>query len=45
MFIHKLLNAIKKKNTIKLYNNGLNFRDFTYVDDVVKILKNLFRKN
>ena len=44
MFIHKLLNAIKKKNTIKLYNNGLNFRDFTYVDDVVKILKKSIQK-
>ena len=23
---------------IKIYNNGLNFRDFTFIDDVVKIL-------
>ena len=23
---------------MKLYNNGLNFRDFTYIKDVVKIL-------
>ena len=44
MFVHKLLNAIKKKNKIKLYNNGLNFRDFTYVDDVVKILKKSIQK-
>ena len=42
MFIHKFLNLIKKNKKIKLYNGGLNFRDFTYVDDVVKILlKNL----
>ncbi len=42
MFIHKFLNSIKKNKKITLYNNGLNFRDFTYVDDVVKILiKNL----
>ena len=38
MFIHKFLNSIKKNKKIKLYNNGLNFRDFTYVYDVVKIL-------
>jgi len=38
MFIHKFLNSIKKNKKIKLYNNGLNFRDFTYVQDVVKIL-------
>ncbi len=38
MFIHKLLNAIKKNKTIKLHNNGLNLRDFTYIDDVIKIL-------
>ncbi len=38
MFIHKLLNSIKSGKKIKLYNNGLNFRDFTYVEDVVKIL-------
>ena len=38
MFIHKFLNSIKNNKKITLYNNGLNFRDFTYVDDVVKIL-------
>ncbi len=38
MFIHKFLNSIKKNKKIKLYNNGLNYRDFTYVYDVVKIL-------
>tara|TARA_Y100001958_G_C21241649_1_gene569566 strand:+ start:2313 stop:3260 length:948 start_codon:yes stop_codon:yes gene_type:complete len=38
MFIHKLLNAIKKSKIIKLHNNGLNLRDFTYIDDVIKIL-------
>lgn len=38
MFIHKYLNAIKKNKKVYLYNNGLNFRDFTYVDDLVKIL-------
>ncbi len=38
MFIHKFLNSINKNKKISLYNNGLNFRDFTYVEDVIKIL-------
>ena len=38
MFIHKFLNHLRLKKLIKIYNNGLNFRDFTFVDDVVKIL-------
>ena len=44
MFIHKFLNSIKNKKIIKLYNNGLNYRDFTYIDDVVKILHKSLRK-
>ena len=40
MFIHKLLNNIKIKKTIKLHNYGKNLRDYTYIDDVIKILKN-----
>ena len=38
MFIHKFLNALKKNKQIKLHNSGLNFRDFTYIKDVVEIL-------
>ncbi len=38
MFIHKFLNSIKYNKKIKLYNHGLNFRDFTFIDDVIKIL-------
>ena len=38
MFIHKFLNSIKNKKKILLHNNGLNYRDFTYVDDLIKIL-------
>jgi len=38
MFIHKFLNSIKKNKKILLHNNGMNYRDFTYVDDLVKIL-------
>ena len=44
MFIHKLLNAIKLKKTIKVHNRGLNFRDFTYIEDVIKILKICLKK-
>ena len=33
MFIHKLLNSIEKKKIIQLYNAGLNYRDFTFVED------------
>ncbi len=44
MFIHKFLNSIKKNKKIKLYNNGANYRDFTYVDDVVKILSKSLKK-
>ena len=44
MFIHKFLNAILHKRFIKLYNAGKNFRDFTYVNDVVKILNSSIKK-
>ena len=40
MFIHKLLNALKKNKQINIHNKGENLRDFTYIDDVVKILIN-----
>ncbi len=39
MFIHKFLNSTKLKKIIKIHNKGLNYRDFTYIDDVIKILK------
>ena len=45
MFIHKFLNALKNKKAIKLHNNGLNFRDFTFVNDVVKVLGKSIDKN
>ena len=45
MFIHKFLNSLKNRKSIKLHNKGLNYRDFTYVGDVVKILhKSLYKK-
>lgn len=39
MFIHKFLNNIILNKKTKIYNYGNNFRDFTYVQDIVKILK------
>lgn len=45
MFIHKYLNSLKKNKKIFLYNAGKNFRDFTYVEDVVLILKKCLRYN
>ena len=45
MFIHKFLKSVKEKKKIYLYNNGLNYRDFTYVNDVSKILKTCLIKN
>ena len=45
MFIHKFLKHIKLNKLINIHNNGLNFRDFTFVDDVVKILEKSLKKN
>ena len=36
MSYFKIIDSIFKK--IKLYNNGKNFRDFTFIDDVVERL-------
>ena len=44
MFIHKFLNRIKHNKTVYLHNNGLNYRDFTHVSDVVKILNICLKK-
>ncbi len=38
MSILKFIDSIFKKKKIKLYNNGKNFRDFTFIDDVVERL-------
>ncbi len=44
MFIHKFLNYVKLNKTIKLFNNGLNYRDFTFIDDVIGTLYTALRK-
>ena len=41
MYIPKILDKIKKGEIIEVYNNGKNLRDFTYVEDVSDIIKNL----
>ena len=35
MSIHIFFKAFLKKQTIYLFNKGNNYRDFTYVDDIV----------
>ena len=35
MAVYKFCEAISKKKKIELYNNGNNFRDYTYISDVV----------
>ena len=44
MFIHKFLNSIRQNKKINLYNKGYNYRDFTYIDDVVNILSKTLNK-
>lgn len=45
MLMHYLLESFQQKKELKLYNNGLMQRDFTYVQDVVdSILKIIFSK-
>ena len=41
MFLFKLLNAYKNNKILKLNNSGNHYRDFTYIKDVVKILKKI----
>lgn len=44
MLILKLLTHLKKKKVISIYNFGKYLRDFTYIDDVVKIIFKLSLK-
>ena len=44
MFIPKIINKIKHGESIELYNNGNHYRDFTYVEDVAKIISLLIKK-
>jgi len=44
MFIPKIINKIKNNKTLELYNSGNHFRDFTYVEDVSKIILQIINK-
>jgi UDP-glucuronate 4-epimerase len=44
MFMLKYINASLKKKNFTLYNFGNHKRDFTYIQDVISILKKLMRK-
>ncbi len=44
MSLFKFVSLIKNNSKIDLYNYGHHERDFTYVDDVVKILKKIKNK-
>jgi len=41
MAYFKFTNMIKRGETIKIYNNGDMYRDFTYVDDIVQGIENI----
>ena len=43
MLIFKILYAIKSNSTLKLNNSGNHYRDFTYIQDVNKILIRLIK--
>ena len=42
MLTLKLLDKIKKKETFQINNFGNHSRDFTYIDDVINMMVNLF---
>ena len=44
MMIMKYLIASKKKKDFMLFNKGNHFRDFTYIDDAIKICESLLNK-
>ena len=39
--IFKFCNQILKNQTVKLFNKGNNYRDFTYIDDLIFNLRKL----
>ncbi len=45
MMMMKFIDCHFKKKTFQLYNYGKHFRDFTYIDDVIKIMFELLKKN
>ena len=45
MMMMKFIDCYFKKKTFQLYNYGKHFRDFTYINDVTKIMFELLKKN
>ena len=43
MLISKLYYSTKKNIKVPIFNNGNHYRDFTFIDDVCKILENLMK--
>ena len=44
MALFKFTKKILKKDKIDIYNKGEMYRDFTYIDDVVKSVELLIKK-
>ena len=44
MAIYKFVHKIYNNKSINLYNYGNNLRDFTYVDDVTKVIKKIIKR-
>ena len=44
MFIMKFIHSAKNKKLFLLNNHGDHYRDFTYINDVTKILYKLLKK-
>ena len=44
MFIFKYLKSLFNKKKFELYNHGKNYRDYTHIDDVVRIIDKLREK-
>ena len=44
MFIYKYLESLINKKKFNLFNNGNHLRDYTHIDDVVKIMDLLISK-
>ncbi len=44
MALYVFSSLIKKNKPINLFNNGIHYRDFTYIDDVTNAIKLLMKK-
>ena len=39
--IYKFTKLISEEKTVSVYGNGSSFRDYTYIDDIIQILKSI----